>query len=144
MLKINKKVEYALMALKHLASRPDQSSTVREICDLYGCPFDTTSKVLQALGASNIVKSSQGIKGGYTLIVELDGLNYLQIEKIIEGKTSTVACLSEKKCELASKCIIISPIQKLERQVHDFLQDLKLSDLLLSDGLEDKMKGRRI
>ena len=50
MLKINKKTEYALMALKFIGERENGALvTVREICDVLKTPFDTTAKVMQAM-----------------------------------------------------------------------------------------------
>lgn len=132
MLKINKKTEYALMALRHLAENPVQKSTVREICELYQIPFDTTSKVLQALVNGNIVVSIQGVKGGYSLVSPLREISYLKLVETIEGKSSTIACLdSGKDCKQIPFCNIISPVQKLEGLVSDYLQNLNLEDLLL-------------
>ena len=50
MVKINRKVEYALMVLKLMNERSTtELTTAREVCDLFKTPFDTTAKVMQQL-----------------------------------------------------------------------------------------------
>ena len=50
MLRLSKKADYALMAMKHLALRGDRaSSSAREIAELYDIPIELMAKVLQRL-----------------------------------------------------------------------------------------------
>ena len=68
MLRINKKVEYAMMVLKFLADKPhDELVTARDICNKFSTPFDSTAKVMQKLNSAKILNSVKGIKGGYSL-----------------------------------------------------------------------------
>jgi len=68
MLRLSKKADYALMAMKHLAIKPDLSSTsAREIAEQYDIPIELMAKVLQRLARSGLLTSHQGTRGGYTL-----------------------------------------------------------------------------
>src|SRR6202030_590019 len=50
MLRLSKKADYALIAMKHLALRGDRaSSSAREIAEAYGIPIELMAKVLQRL-----------------------------------------------------------------------------------------------
>ena len=50
MLRLSKKADYALIAMKHLALRGDRgSSSAREIASLYDIPIELLAKVLQRL-----------------------------------------------------------------------------------------------
>ena len=49
MLRLSKKADYALMAMKHLALRGDGSSSAREIAGLYDIPIELLAKILQRL-----------------------------------------------------------------------------------------------
>ena len=50
MLRLSKKADYALMAMKHLAIRPDAASaSAREIAEQYDIPVELMAKVLQRL-----------------------------------------------------------------------------------------------
>ena len=68
MLRLSKKADYALMAVKHLAMRPDGgSASAREIAESYDIPLELLAKVLQRLVRSRILVSVQGTRGGYRL-----------------------------------------------------------------------------
>ena len=50
MLRLSKKADYALIAMKHLALRGDRgSSSAREIAEQYDIPIELMAKVLQRL-----------------------------------------------------------------------------------------------
>jgi Rrf2 family protein len=135
MLKINKKVEYALMALKFIADRAHDGeqalTSAREICDKFDTPFDTTAKVMQLMNNQDILKSTKGIKGGYTLNKDLSEITYMDLVHVIEGKKVGRACVTTKgTCELFNKCNIVTPVELLNRKINLFLEDLTLADLL--------------
>ncbi len=63
-----KKADYALIAMKHLAIRPDAASaSAREIAEQYDIPVELMAKVLQRLARRGLVTSHQGTRGGYRL-----------------------------------------------------------------------------
>ena len=67
MLKITRKVEYALIALRHLQRIEDgQLSSTKEIADTYGIPQELLAKILQHLGRRTDILFSrdQGILAG--------------------------------------------------------------------------------
>jgi Rrf2 family protein len=137
MIKINKKIEYALIALKYMAERKEGNLTsAREICDQFNTPFDTTAKVLQQMNNKDILQSVKGIKGGYYLSLPLGQITYGQLSQTIEGKDSDNFCQSTKgRCDLYSTCNIIGPIEQLNRRINHFLLNLTLEDLLLKDAI---------
>ena len=50
MLKLTKKADYGLMALKYLAERPDTAAmSAKDIADAYGIPAQLLAKILQQL-----------------------------------------------------------------------------------------------
>lgn len=145
MLKINKKVEYALMALKFIAKKEEGSLTsAREICEALHIPFDTTAKVLQIMNNQGILNSTKGLKGGYTMQRPLNQITYMEIVKMVEGVESDFYCQNQKGlCDLYNTCNIVSPIDQLNRKVQTFLDSLKLSELLGEKNEHDKTMGER-
>lgn len=134
MLKINKKVEYALMALKFMADKADQTPLVsaREICDEFDTPFDTTAKVMQVMNGNDILKSVKGIKGGYSLNRPLSSVTYMELVRMIEGKEELGRVCTNHKgtCELIGKCNISTPVENLNKKLNGFLENLTLAELL--------------
>lgn len=137
MLKINKKIEYALIVIKFIADKDAQGelTTTREICDHFNTPFDTTAKVMQTMNSKNILESVKGIKGGYSLSCDLSKLSYYDLALIIEDKkASDDYCENSKKpCELIDTCNIISPLNNFKNNINNYLKKVSLHELLWSE-----------
>ncbi|MFZ4714392.1 MAG: RrF2 family transcriptional regulator [Bacteriovoracaceae bacterium] len=134
MIKINRKVEYALMCLKHMGSlHSEELTSARELCDLYHMPFDTVSKVMQQMNSVQILHSVKGVKGGYTLAKPLSQITYMELSELIEGKSFEMKCESNHggPCELINTCNIISPVQKINFHVAGLFKELTLEELLM-------------
>jgi len=68
MLRLTKKADYGLMALKYLAEHPETPSvSAKDIADTYGIPAQLLAKVLQRLAKVGLLKSHAGMNGGYAL-----------------------------------------------------------------------------
>ena len=135
MIKINKKVEYALMVLKLMKDKDlKELTTAREVCDRFNVPFDTTSKVLQQMNNAEILHSHKGMKGGYTLARDLTTLSYMELVQLIEGKSFMMDC-HEGPCDLIHTCNITQPIKRLNDYLITIFQSLSINELLSEDNL---------
>lgn len=135
MIKINRKVEYALMVLKLMKEKgPGELTTAREVCDRYETPFDTTAKVMQLMNNAGILHSHKGVKGGYTLAQDLNRVSYMALVQLIEGKSFMMDC-HEGPCELIQKCNISQPIKRLNDYLINIFNALTLNELLAEDNL---------
>ena len=135
MIKLNRKVEYALMVLKLMKDKESQElTTAREVCDRYETPFDTTAKVMQLMNTAGILHSQKGVKGGYTISKDLSEVSYLELVELIEGKSFMMDC-HEGPCELINKCNISQPIKRLNDYLITIFNSLSLNELLAEDNL---------
>ena len=88
MLKINKKVEYALIALKLMLEKEQgELTTAREVSDKFHTPFDTTAKVMQMMNSARMLESVKGVKGGY----------YYQYNDTYDNQQDKVLLLAEDR-----------------------------------------------
>jgi len=133
-LKVHRKVEYGLIALRHMHGKPRENLTsVREICDHYGTPFDPLAHVLGILNAKGILKSEQGAHGGYRLLENLKNINLAEFIEMIEGQLAWIECArpeDECKCGLMESCNIIGPMHDFNRRLIMFLKSITLDELL--------------
>jgi Rrf2 family transcriptional regulator, nitric oxide-sensitive transcriptional repressor len=138
MLRINRKLEYALIALKHMYSRfPGELTTAKEISLLYKTPFDGTSRVLQVLAQKGLLKSEQGAHGGYQILKDLSKVSFLEMVEWILGPMNLASCLFDDNgngCELTDTCNIISPITQLNEKIKEFYSTLMLKELVDPDS----------
>ncbi len=142
--KINRKVEYALIALKHMRSKqPGEMTTVKEISNLYKCPFEATSKVLQTLAQRGLVRSEQGAHGGYQLAKDLQRTSLYELMEMIVGPVEIARCLHERDtkfsgCDLRESCNVVSPIHSLNKRLSEFYQALSVAELLDGRGPRER------
>ncbi len=135
MIKINRKIEYALMALKLMKEKNSSDlTTAREVCDRFETPFDTTSKVMQLMNNCGILLSHKGVKGGYTLAKDLSHISYMELVELIEGKSFMMDC-HEGPCDLFHKCNITQPIKRLNDYLITIFNSISLNELLAEDNL---------
>lgn len=133
MTKLNRKLEYALMALKVMSQKAQgELTTAKEVVDLTGCPFDATARVLQVMAHHGLLKSEQGAHGGYLLIQDLSRVSFYDLSHMILGPLALVRCLQDAHgdCELVEQCNIQSPLQEFNRRLRDFYKGISLKDLL--------------
>lgn len=146
MFKINRKIEYALLALKYIsAKKPGQLTSAKEICDLYKAPFDPTSRVLQIMTQNAVLKAEQGSKGGYALVKDLAVVTLKDLSEMIIGDIQIANCLHEEEssCEITCTCAIISPILKLNEDINALFAKITVADLLGSHHpREEKIRSR--
>ncbi|MBX7231430.1 MAG: Rrf2 family transcriptional regulator [Bdellovibrionales bacterium] len=132
MVRINRKLEYALMVLKYMSAKaPSELTTAKEVADFIKGPFDTIAKVMQQMVHSELLRSEQGVQGGYFLATNLNKLNLFKLNEVVSGPMELVKCFDEDHhCELSSHCNIQSPLVTLNRKLIDFFQELSISELL--------------
>jgi Rrf2 family transcriptional regulator, nitric oxide-sensitive transcriptional repressor len=134
MLKVNRKVEYGLVALKHMQAKPaDQLTSVREICDQYGTPFDPLAHVMRLLSTARLVESEQGAHGGYRLIGDLSRYNVAEFIELIDGQLALTECIKpddECRCALVDRCNIVSPMHTFHNHLIRFLRSISVHELL--------------
>lgn len=131
--KIHRKVEYALISLRHMKQKePGQLTTVKEICRAYGCSFDATSRVLQVMVQKGLLKSEQGAQGGYLIQKDLRKVSLLDLIEYVVGPISVVKCLDPGKsdCEMLEKCNVIAPLAYLNDQLVQFYKGINIDDML--------------
>ncbi len=130
MLNIGRKLEYALIILKALGEHADSNTaTARHLSQAHQMPFDTTSKVMQLMNNAGILKSNQGVKGGYNLDQDLSKVSYTNLFQIIEGHHFTTKCESGR-CDNIDKCTICNHMKKFNGMVSGFLSSISIEDIL--------------
>ena len=139
MLKLNKKVEYGLVAISHMLNKPDdQLTSVREICDTYGAPFDPVAHVLRMLNNKGLVKSEQGAHGGYRVVRSAQDVSLADFIEIVDGPFAFADCLREDKrcrCNMTQRCNILHPMFNLHDKVLKFFRSITVGEMLSDDSL---------
>lgn len=131
MLRLSKKADYALMAMKHLTLRGDQgSSSAREIAEQYGIPTELMAKVLQRLVRRGLLRSHQGTRGGYQLARRPSQVSVADVIQAIDGPVRVTACSTDDgQCEQYAKCNVRDPLWRVRERIVAALGDCTIAEL---------------
>jgi Rrf2 family protein len=131
MLRLSKKADYALIAMKHLAIRPDSASaSAREIAEQYDIPVELMAKVLQRLARRGLVTSHQGTRGGYRLARAPSIISVADIIQAIDGPLTVTACSTEaENCEQYAKCSVRDPLWRIRERILSALATCSLQEV---------------
>ena len=109
MLKLNRRTEYALLALRYLSTPGREIASVRIVAEHYGLPEPLLAKVLQRLKRGGLTTATKGSAGGYTLARCLDDVPLMEVLKLFDESTRLVGCIEETdgcECHLHPSCEI--------------------------------------
>ena len=139
MLRLSKKADYALMAMKHLTGRADvPSASAREIAEAYDIPVELMAKVLQRLVRRGLLSSHQGTRGGYRLSRPASMISVADIIQAIDGPLTVTACSTEaENCGQYSKCSIRDPLWRIKDRIVSALATCSLQEMSADAPLDD-------
>lgn len=130
MLRLSKKIEYALAALSYMAKKKDCFANVKELSENLKINFDFMSKVLQKLQKAGIVSSKQGSKGGYALKKNPSEISVKNVIDAIEPSPYIAACFDDEaeKCDREYYCEIRDDMYNLQLKIYKAFEETKISD----------------
>jgi Rrf2 family protein len=135
MLKLTKKADYGLIALKHLALRSATGSAcTKDIAEAYGIPVSLLSKILQRLARNGFLKSEQGTNGGYRLARDARFITALEVIRAIDGPIILTACFTDhSECTHSDRCSVREPLKKVHEGILRLLQSITIADICRDD-----------
>ena len=132
MLKLTKKADYGLIALKHLAVNASHGvASAKEIAECYHIPLPLLAKVLQKLNKSGLLRSEQGTNGGYRLGRDARDISTLDAIRTIDGPIILTHCFTEhgEGCSQSDKCTVREPLRKVHEGILNLLGGISIWDL---------------
>ena len=130
MLKLTKKADYGLIALRHLASTPGATASTKDIADAYHLPVPLLAKVLQKLAKEKILQSVAGTNGGYKLARTADRITALEVVRAIDGPVILTHCFTEHgACDQSETCTVREPLRRVHEAILELLHKFTINDL---------------
>lgn len=136
MLKLTKRADYGLIALRHLAGMAAHkpSASAKDIADTYGIPLPLLSKVLQKLARGKLLVSEQGTNGGYRLARAARDISTLEVIRTIDGPIILTKCFTDHPgCDQTALCPVREPLRKVHEGILGLLSGISLADLASDD-----------
>ena len=130
MLNITRKVEYALIALRHMQSKNNTDLTsAKEIATKYGIPQQLLAKTLQQMARDGIIKAVQGPAGGYKIAANLKSISLKDFFEKLEGPLGMMDCYFDSDCLQITNCNIRLPIQRINNNMRDMFAQMSLQEV---------------
>ena len=152
MLQITRRVDYALIALTHLAVLRGERQSARELAAAYRLSQPLMANVLKGLARANFVRSIRGTKGGYELAEEPGAISVGQVVEALEGPLQLAECVGQQprdhmRCQLSRTCPVKRSVFKIHLEIRDVLYGYTVADLtrgaeLPGEGLPVARSGR--
>lgn len=133
MLRLSKKTDYALLAMRHLAANADRGAvSARELAETYDIPAELLAKVLQKLVRGKLLESQQGIRGGYALAKPATAMSVADVIQAVDGPLMVTACSdTDHSCDQYSKCNIRDPLWRIKDRIVSTLAATSVAELAM-------------
>jgi FeS assembly SUF system regulator len=143
MLRLTKKADYSLIALKHFALRQretGQAVSAKEVADTCGIPLPLLSKLLQKLGKTGFLVSEYGTNGGYRLARDPSLISALEVIRAIDGPIVLAHCFTEHaQCGHSGRCTVRKPLKRIHDGILSLLRSVSIKDMLQESDEPEQM-----
>ena len=131
MLKLTKKADYGLMAMKHLAEHAEQGScSAKDVADAYHIPQEALAKILQRLVKAGLLHSQHGTNGGYTLARDPGMISAFEVIRAIDGPLFITSCVTVRgECDQSDRCSIREPLRRVSHGIEELLRRITILEM---------------
>ena len=129
MLRLSKKADYGLMAMKHLAEHGGQTArSAKDVAEAYGIPAELLAKILQRLVKAGLLHSQHGTNGGYTLARDAARISAFEVIRAIDGPLFITSCVTVRgDCDQSDRCTIREPLRRVNQGIEDVLRSITIA-----------------
>ena len=130
-MKISSMGRYAVRIMVELARHGDGFLAVSELSKTQDASVKYTEKIISMLLKANLILSVRGAQGGYRLVRAPEEYSVREILAVTGDLPKLAPCLeSANGCERMGACSSLSCWEKLDGLITEYLQSVKLSDLI--------------
>jgi Rrf2 family protein len=131
---ISRKIEYGARAMVFLASLPDGMTTsFREIARKMDIPQEFLAKILKTLVKAQLVKSTRGARGGYSLARPASQVSVLDVIEAVEGPVGVNLCTEKDHggCTFTTACTMNAVWQLGQEKMLEVYRSARLDRLAM-------------
>jgi Rrf2 family protein len=124
--------DYAIRSMIFIASLPEDAVVLRsEICETQKIPSSFMAKILRSLVRAQLLRSTRGVNGGFSLARPASKVTLLDILESIEGPLALTDCVpSPEECEHSMNCPANAVWGRVQNSIKEILRSSTLEDLV--------------
>lgn len=99
MIRVTKLTDYGISLMTRLATLDEQKQiTASDLSNHMGLPLPTVRKILKTLTLENLLVSTRGVTGGYSLARSPEQITLMDMVAAFEGPIAMTECATEEPC----------------------------------------------
>lgn len=131
LLRLSRKGDYGIILACALAKNTKSKPiSLSKIASEYNLPQKFVARLASTLKNFGILKSKEGLKGGYTLARQPEEITLFEILDALEGPLDHYKCCSGGLCRIEEVCPSKGPWAKIAQDLSYALKEKSLADLL--------------
>jgi len=133
MFRINRMTDYAVVVLVDMARR-DGVRAAQQLSEDTGVPLPTVAKLMKSLCHADLVASTRGAGGGYTLSRAPSDISVAHIIEAVEGPIAINACVDDNTddCGLQGLCSMHGNWERINQVIRRALRDVSLAEMCIA------------
>ncbi|MCK5395349.1 MAG: Rrf2 family transcriptional regulator [Gammaproteobacteria bacterium] len=137
-MRLTTKGRYAVTAVLDLALHQDAGPvSLAAISERQRISLSYLEQLFAKLRRNNIVSSTRGPGGGYTLTNSVDEVSVSDIILAVDESCKVVDCNDAEGCHSGYQCLTHDLWQELSNEIRTFLDGITLSEIMSQDAVND-------
>jgi Rrf2 family iron-sulfur cluster assembly transcriptional regulator len=140
-MRLTTKGRYAVTAMLDLALHSDQGPvSLADISARQGISLSYLEQLFARLRHFKLVKSVRGPGGGYCLTGKTTDISIAQVVDAVSESLDATRCEGKGNCHEGEECLTHHLWEDLSSQIHRFLSDITLADLVSRSDIQSVRK----
>lgn len=136
-MRLTTKGRYAVTAMLDLALHSDQGPvSLADISQRQGISLSYQEQLFAKLRRQKLVTSVRGPGGGYRLAGTTTEISVAQVVDAVSESLDATRCEGKGDCQQGEICLTHHLWEDLSAQIHQFLSDISLSDLVARGDIQ--------
>jgi len=137
-MRLTTKGRYAVTAMLDLALRAGKGPiSLAEISERQGISLSYLEQLFTRLRRSDLVKSTRGPGGGYTLSRDANEIAVADVITAVDEKVDSTRCGGLGNCQDDERCLTHDLWMDLSEKIYHFLSDISLANLVMREGVRE-------
>lgn len=114
---------------------------LKSISASQGISLSYLEQLFSKMRRCNLVRGTRGPGGGYVLARDVDEISIADIVVAVDEPLDITECEGRQNCHEGKRCLTHGLWSELSDHLHEFLQGIRLGELMRQSGMEEPAAG---